>query len=103
MVAKGEPSVAQSVQKDWSVGLICGIIIMSIVYMRCTPATENETLLHIVLVTPIVTVLLAAYLFVYRGSNSRTARAVFIVFVLLSLLVLAGFMYIVALGSAFRN
>lgn len=103
MVAKGEPSAAQSVQKDWSIGLICGITIMSIAYMRCTPVTENETLLHMVLVAPIITVLLAAYLYVYRGSNSRTVRAVFIIFVLLSLLVLAGFMYIVALGSAFRN
>lgn len=90
-------------QKDWSHGLICGIVIMSIAYMRCTPVNENETLLHMVLVAPIVTVLWGAYLFVYRGSNSRTARAIFIIFVLLSLLILAGFMYVVALGSAFKN
>lgn len=76
---------------------------MSIVYMRCIPVDENETLLHMVLVAPIITVLWGACLFVYRGSNSRTARSIFIIFVLLSLLILAGFMYVVALGSAFRN
>lgn len=103
MVVKEESSGASVVQKDWSKALICGIIMMSVAFMRCTPVTENETLFHIVLIAPIVTVLMGGYLFAYRGSNSRITRTIFIIFFLLSLLILFGYLYMLALGKAFKN
>ncbi|NQX41180.1 hypothetical protein SAMN05421820_107285 [Pedobacter steynii] len=103
MVEEAKTAENKSFQKDWSLGLICGIVIMSVAFMRSTPVNEDGAILQIVLIAPIVTILLVPYLFVYRGRESRTARVIFIIFLVLSLLIIAGFMYLVALAGAFKN
>ncbi|SHG40133.1 hypothetical protein [Pedobacter caeni] len=104
MVDRKELTKNESGQKEWSMVLIFAIVFMFIVYMRCTPSDEDTGILHMVLVGPIITILLGGYLFAYSGKGTNgTVRVIFIILIILSLILLAGFAYLIALGSAFKN
>lgn len=104
MVDEKELTKNESVQKDWSMFLIFAIVFMFIVYTHCTPTNEDTSILQMVLIAPVVTILLGAYLFAYRGKGTNgTARVIFIILIVLSLILLAGLVYLVALAGAYKN
>lgn len=104
MVDKKELTKNESLQKDWSMVLIFAIVFMFIVYTRCTPSDEDTGILLMVLIAPVVTILLGAYLFAYRGKGTNgTARVIFIILIILSLVLLGGLAFLMALGGAYKN
>jgi uncharacterized membrane-anchored protein len=88
---------------DTSKLLIAGILLAAVVFLFCTPATEDERISQVLALFPLTTLLLGLYTFSYRGRKFLISRMLFFVFLLVSVLAIAGWLYVMELGKAFQH
>jgi hypothetical protein len=86
-----------------SILLIMSIMMVAIVFMTCTYVNDEHALLNWTLVFPILTVLMAGYVFTYRGREQLIARIAFAVFIILSIIGFFIYAAIHGMGAAFTH
>lgn len=93
----------QQKQSAISIVLIVTIMALAVIFMNCTYSTENENILHTVLVAPVLTLLLGAYIITYRGREYRIAKIIFFILLAISALMIAGHFYLISLARAYAH
>jgi len=90
-------------QHEISILLIVGIFIVTLIFMTCTYVDSNHEWLNWALVFPVLSVLMAGYVFTYRGKEQLAARIIFAVIIVLSILGVLIYGSILGLGEAFSH
>jgi cytochrome bd-type quinol oxidase subunit 2 len=86
-----------------SILLIMVIFVVAMVFLTCTFVDNNHEWLNWMLVFPILTVLMAGYVFTYRGREQLTARIIFAVFIILSIVGVFIYGSMLGLAAAFSH
>ena len=73
-------------QRVLSILLMMGVFVVAVIFLTCTYVDDRQALLNWTLVCPILTVLMAGYVFTYRGKEQLAARIIFAVLIVLSIL-----------------
>jgi len=97
------PKYDQERQSSISVQLIVGIIILVILFLNVTHSTEDEKLFQVPVISGIVTILLGAYVFMYRGKGHIAGKVLFIISLIITGVLIAGLIFIIGLGQAFQH
>jgi len=83
--------------------LIVGIFIVTLIFMTCTYVDNNHEWLNWTLVFPILSVLMAGYVFTYRGKEQLAARIILAVIIVLSIVGVLIYGAIQGMGAAFSH
>lgn len=83
--------------------LIIAIFMISLLFLFCTEVDENNSIIRLLYIFPILSVLMIGYVFAYRGKPYLAGRILLAIFIVCSLLGFAFYAFLISLGHAFTH